>query len=162
MAKYFYDRETDTVYFWRGDGSGWFALLLVLAVPFFIIASWLKQYATFVDAHLWLSAGIFLGLSVLMGSLAYRKRKAAHKRIGVLAVVVSVLPVGIAQGWHAIPYVIASGDALGITFEWVVVTALTVGLSCFINQICFLLKNGWKHLWIAAVYLVITSVVVFG
>ena len=160
MANYFYDRDTDTLYVSQGDGFGWLALLFVLATPFFIIAVWLRQYALFVSEHVLLSWAAFLGLSVVLGNLLYRKKKAENKRIGIIAVVVSLLPIAIAQACYAIPYILSHDGAMGVTFEWLIVTFFTVGISFFVIQISLLFKNGMKHLMVAAVYLIVALIVI--
>lgn len=160
MANYFYDRDTDTLYVSRGDGFGWFALLFVLATPFFIIAVWLRQYALFTSAHALLSWIIFLGLSVLLGDLLYRKKKASNKKLGIVAVVVSLLPIAMAQAFYAIPYILAHDGAIGVAFEWLIVTFFTVGISFFVIQISLLFMNGVKHLMVAATYLIIALFVI--
>lgn len=159
MANYFYDRDADTLYVSRGDGFGWFALLFVLATPFFIIAVWLRQYALFASEHALLSWIIFLGLSVLLGDLLYRKTKASNKKLGIVAVVAFLLPIAIAQACYAIPYILSHDGAIGVTFEWLIVTFFTVGISLFVIQISLLFKNGIKHLMVAAVYLLIALIV---
>lgn len=158
MANYFYDRDTDTLYVSRGDGFGWFALLFVLATPFFIIAVWLRQYALFATEHALLSWAVFLGLSVVLGNLLYRKRKATNRKLGIVAVVVSLLPIAIAQACYAIPYILSHDGAIGVAFEWMIVTFITVGISFFVIQISLLFKNGIKHLMVAAVYLFIALI----
>lgn len=158
MANYFYDRDTDTLYVSQGDGFGWFALLFVLATPFFIIAAWLRQYALFATEHVLLSWVVFLGLSVVLGNLLYRKRRAANRKLGIVAVVVSLLPIAIAQACYAIPYILSHDGAIGVAFEWMIVTFITVGISFFVIQISLLFKNGIKHLMVAAVYLFIALI----
>ena len=157
MANYFYDRDTDTLYVSRGDGFGWFALLFVLATPFFIIAVWLRQYALFASEHALLSWVVFFGLSVVLGDLLY-KRKATNRKLGIVAVVVSLLPIAIAQACYAIPYILSHDGAIGVAFEWMIVTFITVGISFFVIQISLLFKNGIKHLMVAAVYLFIVLI----
>ena len=160
MAKFFYDGETDTLYVERGDGFGWLGLLFLLASPALIIAVWLEQYALFVSENILLSCSIFLALSILLGILVYRKKKVKRKLLGIAAVVVSLLPVAVAQIFYAIPYILAQEGLLGITFEWLVVTFFTVGISFFVIQISLLFRNGLKHLLLAGAYLIVTLIVI--
>ncbi len=159
MANYFYNRGTDTLCVSRGDGFGWFALLFVLAMPFFIIAVWLRQYALFVSEHPLLSWVVFLVMSVVFGNMLYRKKNAENKKLGIVAVVVSLLPIAIAQAYYTIPYILSHEGAIWVTFEWLIVTFFTVGISSFVIQISLLFNNGIKHLIVAAVYLLISLVV---
>ena len=161
MANYFYDEDTDTVYVSEGDGFGWLGLLFVLATPFFIIAVWLRQYASFASEHALLSWGVFLSLSTALGALLYKKRNATHRILGIVAVVVTLLPVALAQAFYAIPYILSHNGAIGVTFEWSIVTFFTVGISFFVTQISLLFKNGVKHLIIATVYLLIALIIIF-
>ena len=160
MANYFYDRDTDTLYVYRGDGFSWFALLFVLAAPIFIIAVWLRQYALLASEHAMLSWVVFLGLSVVLGDLLYRKKKAVNKKLGIVAVVVSLLPIAMAQAFYVIPYILSHDGAIGVTFECLIVTFFTVGISFFVIQISLLFKDGVKHLMVAVVYIFIALFVI--
>ena len=142
MANYFYDQDTDTLYVSHGDGFGWLALLFFLATPFFIISVWLRQYAVFASEHALLSWGAFLGFSALLGKLLYRKKEAENAKVGILAVIVSLLPIAIAQAFYAIPYILSHNGTVGITFEWLIVTFFTVGISFFVIQISLLFQNN--------------------
>lgn len=75
-----------------------------------------------------------------------------------VAVVVSLLPIAIAQACYAIPYILSHDGAIGVAFEWMIVTFITVGISFFMIQISLLFKNGIKHLMVAAVYLFIALI----
>ena len=74
--------------------------------------------------------------------------------------VVSLLPIAMAQACYAIPYILSHDGAIGVTFEWLIVIFFTVGISFFVIQISLLFRNGIKHLMVAAVYLIIALVVV--
>lgn len=117
MANYYYDRDTDTYYRTDNDGFGWFAFFIILATPFFIISVWLRQYASFVSKHPFIATIIFVAISILLGYLLYRKRKAVHKGVGILGVITSLLPVGLAQILYAVPYILSSDSAIGTTLE---------------------------------------------
>ncbi len=160
MANYFYDRETDTLYVSENDGLGWFAFFVILSTPAFIIAVWLKQFATFASEHAFLSWIVFLGFSTVLGIILYRKKNAVKKNAGIVAVIVSLLPVALTQAFYAIPYILSHDGALGITFEWLIVTFFTVGISFFVIQISLLFKSGFKHLAVATVYLLITLIII--
>lgn len=159
MANYFYDKETDTLYVSENDGFGWLGFLFVLAAPFIIIAVWLKQYATFVNSHSFLSCIVFLLFAAFVSLLHYRRRRTQHRLLGFIAVVVSLLPVYLAQTMYAIPYILSHDGPLEIAFEWMIVTFLTVGLTFFLNQICLLFKNGLTHLIAASLYLILTWII---
>ena len=121
--------------------------------PFFIIA-------VFVSEHALLSWGAFLGFSALLGKLLYRKKEAENAKVGILAVIVSLLPIAIAQAFYAIPYILSHNGTVGITFEWLIVTIFTVGISFFVIQISLLFQNAVKHLTIASVYLLISVIII--
>ena len=160
MANYIYDQDTDTLYVSDGDGSAGFALFFLLALPFLMIAAWLRQYALFASEHPMLFWVVFLALSLLLGYLLYRKKRAAQKKLGITAVLVSLLPIAIAQMFYAIPYILSHNEDIGVSFEWLIVTFFTVGFSFFVIQVGFLFKNGGKHLMLAAVYFFIALIVI--
>lgn len=160
MSKLLYDQDEDKLYVIEDDGFGWFVLFLVLATPFFIIAVWLRQYALFASEHPLLLWGVFLGLSWLLGRRLYRKKDVQSDKIGIVAVMVSVLPIAIGQAFYAIPYILSHEGAVGVAFEWMIVTFFTVGISVFVIQISLLFRDGIKHLMVAAVYLVIALFII--
>lgn len=159
MANFFYDKETDTLYVSEGDGFGWLAFLFVLATPFFIIAFWLHQYATFVSDHAFLSTIIYLLFGTFLSFFLYRRKRLQHRILGFVAVVVSLLPVYLAQILYAIPYILTHDGPIEIAFEWIVVTFFTIGITFFLNQICLLFRNGLTHLIASICYLVVTLLV---
>lgn len=71
-----------------------------------------------------LSWVVFLGLSVVLGDLLYRKKKAVNKKLGIVAVVISLLPIAMAQAFYVIPYILSHDGAIGVTFECLIVTFL--------------------------------------
>lgn len=160
MANYIYDRDTDTLYVSDGDGFGGVALLFLLALPFLMIAAWLRQYALFASEHPLLFWVVFLVLSLGLGHILYRKKKAANKKLGIAAVIVSLLPTAMAQMFYAVPYVLSHDEDIGVAFEWLIVTFFTVGFSFFVIQVGFLFKNGGKHLMLAAVYFFIALIII--
>ena len=93
----------------------------------------------------------------MLGDLLY-KRKATNRKLGIVAVVVSLLPIAIAQACYAIPYILSHDGAIGVAFEWMIVTFITVGISFFVIQISLLFRDGVKHLMVAVVYLFIALI----
>ena len=160
MANYIYDRDTDTLYVSDGDGFGGVALLFLLALPFLMIAAWLRQYALFASEHPLLFWIVFLVLSLGLGHVLYRKKKAANKKLGIAAIIVSLLPIAMAQMFYTVPYVLSHDEDIGVAFEWLIVTFFTVCFSFFVIQVGFLFKNGGKHLMLAAVYFFIALIII--
>ena len=157
---YIYDKETDTIYVSENDGFGWFGLFILLATPFFIIGVWLKEYATFVSKYMLPATLAFLGFGLVVGFLLYKKHRKAKRGLGIVAVIISLLPIWIGQVTYAIPYILAQDDYFLVSFEWLIITFFTVGISFFVIQISMLLKNGLTHLMIAGIYLV-AAILVF-
>ena len=165
MAKYFYDETTDTLYIAEGysndsSGWGWFAFFILLLVPFFIVGVWVREAAAFIFSHPVLSAIIYAALSFLLGFFFYFRKRIKHKALGIVAVVVSFVPVAIIQVCFALPEMLENVDTAGFfsnVFGWIIVTFFSVGICVFLNLICGLLKNGVKHLVASTVYLAIVA-----
>lgn len=156
MANYIYDKETDTLYISDGDGISWLAVLFVLAVPFILISSWLQQYAQFVNSHSPLALLIFIAFSILVSIWINARSKTRFLLIGILASVISMLPIALIQKHYAIPIIQSDNEALFIVIEWFFPTFFTISISFFLIQISLLLKNGIIHLILSLVYLAIT------
>lgn len=66
---------------------------------------------------------------MVLGDPLYRRKKAEKKKLGIVAVLVSLLPIAMVQAFYAIPYILSHDGAIGVTFEWLIVTFFTVGIS---------------------------------
>lgn len=159
MGKAYYDHETDTLYVAHGDGSGWFVFLVVLATPFFVIASLLKEYAQIVNRYPVVSTGVYFLLAWTTSWWFHRKKKIANRKTGIVAGVLTLLPVWMVQLMYAVPYVAAGDKMLPVTIEWVLVTGISFGVSYLLLQIGLLFRNGKKHFLLAGVYLLLALAV---
>ncbi len=164
MARYYYNEETGELIEIESESEKFnsaLAGLFIIAAPFVIIACILRKYAEFVSSHSTLSTVIFVILSLIIGVLVYSGQDdASFKPVGIAAVVVSLLPIGIAQTGYIIPYILSTESALDIFFEWLIITVITVLISIFINAMCMMSKNGIIHFIAAAVYFIITVAMV--
>ena len=103
---------------------------------------------------------VYMVQSLGLGHLLYRRKKADNKKLGIAAVLVSLLPTAMAQMFYAIPYILSHDGDIEVSFEWLIVTFFTVGFSFFVIQVGFLFKNGGKHLMLAAVYFFVALIVI--
>lgn len=157
MANFLYDLDTDTWYATTDNVSGWIILFAVIAIPFGIIAFFLQDFSLFVHDHMVLSCLIFLALSYLLGRFLYRTREALHPKAGSIAVLVSLLPCGLAQ-LSALSKFWENENLFGALLNWLILTFLTVSVTVFVIQLSLLSKDGLKHLVIASCYLALAVV----
>ena len=161
MANYIYDKETDTLYVSDGDGLGWLGVLFILTLPFIFIASFLQQYAEFVNSNSQFAFLIFLALSTLLSIWLCTRCKTKFLPIDILASIISMLPIALVQKYYAIPIIQSDNEALFIVIEWFFPTFFTIGISFFLTQLGLLLRNGITHLIISLLYLWITLSFIF-
>ena len=155
MGKAYYDQESDTLYVANGDGSGWFGFFVVLSTPFFVVASLLGEYAQIVYRHPVVSTGVYFLLAWTASWWFHRKKRITNRKTGILAGVLTLLPIWLAQLMYAIPYIVAHDNMLTVTIEWVLVTGISFGISFLLLHIGLLFRNGKKHLLLASTYLAI-------
>lgn len=163
MSDYRQGRDSHIVSLEDGKGYGWLLLFILLTYPFLVASERLHKYALFIDDHTSLAIGVFIGLSVLITYSLYRERRVRYKVAGILGVIVSFLPIVLAQVLFVVPYILSSDRAnettfqyaVGTTFTWFMTSFFTLGSSFFVNQISLQLTNGIKHLLIAFAYLAI-------
>lgn len=142
------------------NGWGWFAIFMLLALPFFLIWLFLHRFANAVCEHPYVFAGIYLAISCIFGFILYWNKAKKHPFLGFLAVVLTLLPIAWVQGIYAIPYVLLKDGFFWVTIEWLLVTAAIVGATVFVMVISNTLGNGLMHLMIAMVFFVIIVLLV--
>lgn len=155
MGKAYYDQQTDTLYAAHGDGSGWFAFFVVLSTPFFVVASLLEEYAQIINKHPLLSTVVYLLLVGTASWCLHRKKEIRNRKIGILAGMLTLLPVWLAQLMYAVPYILMHDHIFSVTMEWVLVTGISFGVSFLLLHIGIILRNGKKHLLLASIYVAI-------
>lgn len=150
-----------TPYVVDSDGWGWFLIFIIIAVPFLIICGAVFQISSWICEHPILSLTAYLLVSLVIGIFFYSRFMAKHRVCGIIATVISMMPLGAGVGLYAIPYVMLDNSFSSI-FDWILVAALLFGVMYFIFSICNLLKNGLTHLIIAIVFLAISCFFIFG
>ncbi len=93
-------------------------------------------------------------MTVVLGLALYgRGTKMQHRVLGIIATVGTMLPVGLAMGLYAIPYLVLSENMFSGVMDWVFVFFPLLGIAYFILSIAKLLENGLIHLGISVVFL---------
>lgn len=160
MANFLYDPDTDTWYGVSDSGGGWIIGLFILVLPFAMVAFFIQDVSEFVHTHMVLSCLVFLALSYLFGYFLYRKRDALYPKVGYIAVLISILPCGLAQ-LSAFSSFWENENLFSNFLGWLLLTFLSVSLTFFVIHISLLFNNGIKHLRLAIVYLALTIVVLW-
>ncbi len=155
------DTKQGTPYVVDSDGWGWFALFIFISIPFLMIGGAVLQTSYWICQHLILSIIVYLAVSFIIGVIFYFRNSVKHRICGIIASVISMVPLGLGVFLYAIPYVMLD-DSFSSIFDWILVAALLFGVMYFIFSICNLLKNGLTHLIIAIVFLAISCFFIFG
>lgn len=146
------DTNPGTPYVVDNDGWGWLFIFIIAAIPFLLVGSAICYISSWICTHPILAATIYLIISFLFGIIFYSRFSMKHRVCGIIATVVTMLPLEMGVGFYAIPYTMLEGSFFAF-FDWVLVTAFLFGIIFFIFSICNLLKNGLIHLVIGVVFL---------
>lgn len=141
---------SDTPYVVDSDGWGWFALFIMLALPFFIIGLLLTQATEWICAHPYISISIYLILSLVIGIILYARGK-RWRLPGIIATMITLAPFALVEGLYMVPYIMQN-SLFASVFEWLLVTLLIGGITFFVIVISSALKSGLMHLVIAIIF----------
>lgn len=147
-----------TPYIVDSDGWGWFLLLILFAVPILLVASILSEAGGLLFRHPYLCGGIYIALSAWISFLKYRDKPKVHRVPGMFAAFLTMLPLGIAEGLYALPYLVLNSLISGL-FEWLIVTAFVLAITVFLMSV---IKNGFLHLFLALLFFMLTTLLVLG
>ena len=155
------DTRPGTPYVVDSDGWGWFALFIVISIPFLAVAGVVVQLSAVVCAHPFASLLCYVTLTLVIGGVFYARPTIRHRICDVIATVLTMAPLGMGVALYAVPFVMLEGSFSAI-IDWVLVAALLFGMTFFIFVICNLLKNGRTHLVIAIIFLVFACFLITG
>ena len=148
------DTKAKTPYVVDHDGWGWFFLLVLLAILFFLVGSAMVSISAWICTHPILSILGYSLLSALIGVIFYSRVSMKHRMCGIVAAIGTMLPFEIVIGFYAIPFVMLEGSFSSI-FDWFLVAVLLFSSTFFVFSICNLLKNGIIHLIISVVFILL-------
>jgi hypothetical protein len=140
------------------DGWGWFALLIMLALPFFVMGILLMQMTEAICKHPYISFGTYLVFSFVFGLIFYSRGNKKFKLAGIAATMITLLPFALTEAFYMVPYIVQHALFASV-FEWLIVTAILGGITFFILSIANLLENGWIHLILAVIFFAIVFAV---
>ena len=155
------DTKAGTAYVVNSDGWGWFAIFIIVAIPFLAVGTVIYQISSWISNHPILSGIIYLMITFLSGIIFYSRPTMRHRICGIIATIITMLPLGIGVGLYAIPYVMLDGS-FSSAFDWVLITLFAYGIIFFIFSICNILRNGIIHMIIGVVFLVFASLLISG
>lgn len=140
------------------DGWGWFAILIMLAMPFFLMGIILLNFAETVCAHPYISAGLYFLFALIFSFIFYGRGNKKCKGLGVVASVITLLPFAMVEGLYMIPYILQN-SLFSAVFEWIIVTVFIGAITFFLLAISNILGNGLIHLIIAIAFCVIVFLI---
>lgn len=155
------DTKSGTPYIVDNDGWGWLFLFIIVSVPFLLVGGAIANVSAWVCRHPVLSLSIYVLLTLLIGVFFYSRSLMRHRICGVVATILTMIPLGMGVGLYAVPYVVVTGS-LSSVFDWVLVAAILFGITFFIFSICNTLKNGLIHLIIGLAFFVLAIFFIIG
>lgn len=121
-----------------------YSLSVALILPVALAAVFTEAIAEFVDRLPIVAALIYLLICAISGFIMYFGQH-QHKICGIIAVVLTLVPFGLAQGLWLMPEVAYDCD-FGSWFGWLFFTVLTGVGTIFVLALLMLFRNGKRHL----------------
>lgn len=121
-----------------------FSLSAALIIPIAASAVFTEAIAKFVDKLPVVAALIYLLICAVSGFVMYYGQH-EYKICGIIAVVLTLMPFGLAQGLWLMPEV-AYNCNFGTWFEWLFFTVIIAVITVFVLALLMLFRNGKRHL----------------
>lgn len=150
-----------TPYVVDSTGWGWALIFILASIPCLFVAGIIMNLSEAFCQHPFLFSALYLCISLFLGVVFYHRRYIRHRVLGIIATVFTLLPLWIAAFFYTIPIVVLD-PSFSAFFNWMVVTALIVGIIYFIFAICRLLENGLIHLVVASIFLLLSIFFIRG
>lgn len=133
-------------------------VFFVVLVPLFAGGLALNAILSWIVAHI---CGVMIGYNVLtflIGLGCYWGKRIVELVIGVIANIVTFLPLLAVEVLYALPYIMArpKHPVDGIV-EWLIVTVIMVIITCFAECLGLAMESSIVHLVIAVLYCVIVG-----
>lgn len=132
----------------------WFAMLLLMAVPFALLLFFMEKAALFFARHLILIGLVYLVASLALAAVIYLPSGKRWRVPGFAAVLLTTIPTFLALTFYLVPFE-ALDPGFDAIFDFFLIMLLYLGGAILITAISRYLKNGLIHLVIAAVYFVL-------
>lgn len=154
----------NTIYVPDETGWGWFALLILGAVPFTIVGFMLQSAASFVSTHPIITILGCILFSLAVGAFSYHSRFHHADPIGIGATVISFLPALAVEMIFVVPSALgAEGSVFSFVelfVEWFFLTLVFVGIGVFIHAINMLSYSPVRHIIHSSIYLVFSFLII--
>ncbi|MGN0664481.1 MAG: hypothetical protein ACI4L5_05335 [Negativibacillus sp.] len=121
-----------TPYVVDDDGWGWFFLFILFTLPFFLLWILLYQTAGWICQHPYITGGIYLLLSSIIGLLLYSGKPWLMKILGIITTILTLIPLAMVQALYLIPSLMISEAILSMVFEWLLTTFVVAAITLFI------------------------------
>lgn len=153
----------DAPYIVDENGWGWFALMIIAVIPFFMIGFALRNVAAFVADHPLLYVLICLLINGVTGAVVYRRKGFSWNIIGITATVLTFAPVVVMEALVEVPMIMKTGDSIGenieLFIEWFFITLFFVGIGILIQAANMLRPVPIRHLIISIIFCFITFLI---
>lgn len=133
------------------DGWGWFALFILMALPFFIIGIFMIKLTEAICAHPYISVGLYIAFAIIVGIVFYHKKNKRWRALGVIATIITFFPFAMVEGFYMIPYIMQNSLFVAV-FEWIFVSAVVGGITIFIMMISRQFDSGMVHFALALIF----------
>lgn len=132
----------------------WFAMLLLMAIPFALFLLLMEKAALFFARHLLLIGVIYLLASLALALGIYLPSGKRWRAAGVIAVLLTTAPTFLTLTLYLVPFEVFD-PGFDAVFDFFLMMLPNLGGAILVVAISRYLKNGLTHLVIAAVYFVL-------
>ncbi len=136
------------------DGWGWGMLLLFLALPFVYLTAVVIRFASFFASHAVPCLLVYLVFSFLIGRVLYRSKANRHRVLGLLAAMLTMLPMGLIVTFYTVPFAVLE-PGFTSAFDFIILLLLCFGGEVLIFSLSRLLKNGRTHFSMSIAFLLL-------
>ena len=145
-----------SVYVVDDSGWGWFFLVIIASLPFFLFSFFLKQISSYICSHPVISMLIYLLFAVVISLAINRKNYVKHRSLAFGGILLMMIPMAYLQGVYCIPYISAGDSVFMLTLEWIFSTGIMLGITTFLIALTNLSRNGFIRFLTGALFLIIS------
>ena len=139
----------------------WFAMMLLLAVPFALLLLFMEKAALFFARHLIVIGVIYLLVSIAIAATLYLASKKRWRVAGFAAVLLTTVPTFLALTFYLVPFE-AIDPGFDAVLDFFLIMLPFLGGAILITSISRQLNNGLKHLLIAAAYFIVCLLILLA
>lgn len=131
------------------NGWGWFGLLFLLALPLMVIGGVSRQVCAWIEEHLVIFVILYVASFIVLGLVLYARPNARHRIFGVVATVLTAVPLGLVLVLYFVPYALSRDSVFEVATSCLSTVGLLGAVMFLILSVGALLRNGARHFAIA-------------